>query len=99
VLERLLEEVKAKHPGWPPEQQLRGALVAYDVGVAKVRTMMDMDRGTTGDDYSNDVWARAQALAPSFGGPVSPGAGTGPTSGSFLSLRDRLAAPRGSNVS
>ena len=99
VLERLLEEVKAKHPGWPPEQQLRGALVAYDVGVANVRTMMDMDRGTTGDDYSNDVWARAQALAPSFGGQASPGAGTGPTSGTFLCLRDRLAAPGRSNVS
>lgn len=99
VLERLLEEVKAKHPGWPPEQQLRGAVVAYDAGVSNVRTIKDMDRGTTGDDYSNDVWARAQALVPSFGGPVSPGRGTGPTSGTFLSLRDRLAAPGGSDVS
>ena len=27
-----------------------------------------MDKGTTGDDYSTDVWARAQELAPSFGG-------------------------------
>jgi hypothetical protein len=99
VLERLLEEVKAKHPGWPPEQQLRGAVVAYDVGVSNVRTIKDMDRGTTGDDYSNDVWARAQALVPSLGGPVSPGAGTGPTSGSFLSLRDRLAVPGGRDVS
>jgi soluble lytic murein transglycosylase-like protein len=99
VLERLLEEVKAKHPGWPPEQQLRGAVVAYDVGVSNVRTIKDMDRGTTGDDYSNDVWARAQALAPSFGGSLSPGAGTGPGSSSFLSLRDRLAVPGGRGVS
>jgi hypothetical protein len=99
VLERLLEGVKAKHPGWPPEQQLRGAVVAYDVGVSSVRTIKDMDRGTTGDDYSNDVWARAQALAPSFGGSLSPGARTGPTSGTFPSLRDRLSAPGGRGVS
>jgi soluble lytic murein transglycosylase-like protein len=99
VLERLWEEVKAKHPGWPPEQQLRGAVVAYDAGVSYVRTIKDMDRGTTGDDYSNDVWARAQALAPSFGGPVSPGVATGPTSSTFLSLRDRLAVPGGKGVS
>ncbi|WP_224365922.1 transglycosylase SLT domain-containing protein [Hyalangium versicolor] len=68
VLARLLGEVKAMHPGWPAEQQLRGAVVAYDSGVGHVRTIRDMDRGTTGDDYSNDVWARAQALVPHFGG-------------------------------
>lgn len=98
VLERLLEEVKAKHPGWPPEQQLRGAVVAYDVGVRHVRTIKDMDRGTTRDDYSNDVWARALALAPHFGS-VGASTRTGPTSGSFLSLRDRLAVPGGRDVS
>jgi soluble lytic murein transglycosylase-like protein len=99
VLERLLEEVKAKHPGWPPEQQLRGAVVAYDMGVSHVRTIKEMDRFTTHDDYSNDVWARALALAPSFGGSVGAGTCTGPTSGSFLSLRDRLAVPGGRAVS
>jgi hypothetical protein len=99
VLERFLEEVKAKHPGWPPEQQLRGAVVAYDVGVSHVRTIKDMDRGTTRDDYSNDIWARALALAPSFGGSVGAAACTGPTSGSFLSLRDRLPVPGGRDVS
>jgi len=99
VLERLLEEVRAKHPGWPPEQQLRGAVVAYDMGVSHVRTIKDMDRGTTRDDYSNDVWARALALAPSFGGSVGAEACAGPTSGSFLSLRDRLAVPGGRGVS
>jgi hypothetical protein len=67
VLEGLLGEVKARHPGWPAEQQLRGVLVAYDSGVGHVRTIKDMDRGTTGGDYSNDVWARAQALASAFG--------------------------------
>lgn len=99
VLERLLEEVKAKHPGWPPEQQLRGAVAAYDAGVEIVRTIKDMDRGTTGDDYSNDVWARAQALAPAFGGAEASSLATGPISGSFRSLRDRLSVPGGRPVS
>jgi soluble lytic murein transglycosylase-like protein len=99
VLERLLEEMKAKHPGWPPEQQLRGAVAAYDAGVGCVRTIKDMDRGTSGDDYSNDVWARAQALAPAFGGPEGSAGGTGPLSGTFRSLRDRLSVPGGRPVS
>ncbi|WP_224241805.1 lysozyme [Hyalangium gracile] len=72
VLGQLLQVVRARHPGWPAEQQLRGALVAYDSGVSNVRTIKDMDRGTTGEDYSNDVWARAQALAAHFAGPGSP---------------------------
>jgi hypothetical protein len=76
VLERLLEAVKAKHPGWPAEQQLRGAVVAYDSSMDTVRTIRDMDRGTTGDDYSNDVWARAQALVAHFGGPANASSGT-----------------------
>ncbi|MFL5348557.1 MAG: hypothetical protein ACJ8AT_27490 [Hyalangium sp.] len=91
ILERLLEEVKAKHPGWPAEQQLRGAVVAYDAGVDNVRAIKDMDRGTAAEDYSNDVWARAQALAPHFGGtagsaesPSSPA----PTTGTFRFLKE-----------
>ncbi|HEX8702724.1 MAG TPA: peptidoglycan-binding protein [Myxococcaceae bacterium] len=79
ILKGMLNEVKAKHPSWSPEQQLRGAVAAYNSGVSNVQTIAGMDRGTTGNDYSNDVWARAQALAPSFGGtggttgPVTPG--------------------------
>ena len=91
VLVRLLEGVKAK--------QLRGAVAAYDAGAGGVRTIKDMDRGTTGDDYSNDVWARAQALAPAIGGTEGAAGGTGALSGSFRSLRDRLSVPGGRPVS
>lgn len=91
VLAKLLEQVKARHPGWPVEQQLRGAVVAYDSGVSHVRTIRDMDRGTTGDDYSNDVWARAQALAPHFGGTEDSSQAVGATSPSRSSLRFPLA--------
>jgi peptidoglycan hydrolase-like protein with peptidoglycan-binding domain len=80
ILKSMLNEVKAKHPDWPAEQQLRGAVAAYNSGAGNVRTQAGMDRGTTGNDYSNDVWARAQALAPHFGG--ASGA-AGPTPGSM----------------
>jgi peptidoglycan hydrolase-like protein with peptidoglycan-binding domain len=79
ILKSYLNQVKSKHPSWPPEQQLRGAVAAYNSGVGNVQTIDRMDVGTTGNDYSNDVWARAQALAPHFGGKVG---GTGGSSGS-----------------
>lgn len=78
ILKSDLNQVKAKHPDWPPEQQLRGAVAAYNSGVGNVQTIKNMDVGTTGNDYSNDVWARAQALAPQFGGKAG---GTGGTQG------------------
>jgi hypothetical protein len=91
VLERLHEEVKAKHPGWPAEQQLRGAVVAYDAGMGNVRAIKDMDRGTAAEDYSNDVWARAQALAPHFGGTAGSAQGPqspSPSTGTFRFLKE-----------
>lgn len=78
ILKSYHDQVKAQHPDWPPEQQLRGAVAAYNSGVGNVRTIQNMDKGTTGDDYSTDVWARAQELAPHFGGSVG---GTGGTDG------------------
>jgi soluble lytic murein transglycosylase-like protein len=68
ILKSSLSSVQKSHPSWPPEQQLRGAVAAYNSGPGNVKTIAGMDIGTTGNDYSNDVWARAQALAPSFGG-------------------------------
>ncbi len=80
ILKSYLNQVKARHPSWPPEQQLRGAVAAYNSGVGNVQTIERMDVGTTGNDYSNDVWARAQALAPHFGGTAGgSGGSTGPT--------------------
>ncbi len=79
ILKSMLKEVAAKHPDWSAEQQLRGAVVAYNAGPGNVQSLSGMDRGTTGDDYSNDVWARAQKLAPHFGGTSDA---VGPTPGS-----------------
>jgi hypothetical protein len=79
LLGDLLAEVRVRHPRWPLEQQIRGAVVAYDAGVGNVRTITEMDRGTTGEDYSNDVWARAQALVLHFGGAEDSSGSTGAT--------------------
>ncbi len=63
LLQRNLQEIRAAHPEWTPAEQLRGAVAAYNVGTDDVRTLGRMDVGTTGNDYSADVWARAQYLA------------------------------------
>jgi peptidoglycan hydrolase-like protein with peptidoglycan-binding domain len=72
ILQSSLDAVKAQHPSWPAEQQLRGAVAAYNAGVQNVQTMAGMDLGTTGNDYSNDVWARAQVLTQHFGSKAEP---------------------------
>ncbi|HYI01957.1 peptidoglycan-binding protein [Hyalangium sp.] len=82
ILKSYHNQIKAKHPDWPPEQQLRGAVAAYNSGPGNVQTIKNMDKGTTGNDYSTDVWARAQELAPHFGGSTGSAGGTGGTGGS-----------------
>jgi hypothetical protein len=77
ILEGLRNRMRQEHPDWTPAQQLRGAVAAYNVGADDVHTLERMDEGTTGDDYSNDVWARAQALAPHFGGTSGTTRSTG----------------------
>ncbi|CAK8698365.1 unnamed protein product [Clavelina lepadiformis] len=60
ILADNLKAVKAKHPNWSPDQQLQGAIAAYNFGVDDVRSLKGLDRGSTNDDYSNDVVARAK---------------------------------------
>ncbi|TSC32837.1 peptidoglycan-binding protein [Corallococcus sp. Z5C101001] len=71
ILKGFVNDIKKAHPNWSEAQQLRGAVAAYNSGPGNVRTLQNMDVGTTGNDYSNDVWARAQALAPHFGGAAT----------------------------
>ena len=68
ILKKFFVEVKKKHSSWSLEQQLRGAVAAYNFGVSNVRTLSGIDVGTANNDYSSDIWARAQTLAPYFGG-------------------------------
>lgn len=65
-----LADVKEAHPGWTPEQQIAGATAGYNFGSDDVHTQptnaatwASLDEGTAGDDYSRDVWARAQYFA------------------------------------
>ena len=48
---------------WPLEHLVQAAVAAYNVGVKNVQTLAHMDVGTTRNDYSGDVWARAQVFA------------------------------------
>ncbi|XP_016411189.1 lysozyme g-like [Sinocyclocheilus rhinocerous] len=60
ILIGFIKEVKGKFPKWTQEQCFKGAISAYNAGVKNVQTYERMDIGTTGDDYANDVVARAQ---------------------------------------
>nr|AOX15709.1 lysozyme [Haliotis diversicolor] len=67
VLIPKIRGVQNKHPAWTKEQQLQGGIAAYNFGVKNVQTVAGTDVGTTGDDYSNDVIARAQRLIDKYG--------------------------------
>ncbi|WP_434384694.1 C39 family peptidase [Melittangium boletus] len=71
ILKQFQQAVKKKHPLWSPEQQLRGAVAAYNFGVSNVKSWDQLDVGSANDDYSSDIWARARWLAPHFGGGVN----------------------------
>ncbi len=70
IYDGMLAGVKKAHPSWTPEQQMAGALVAYNGGPGDVVTQPKdaagwaaLDRGTAGNDYSRDVWAQSQWYA------------------------------------
>ncbi|KAJ8332323.1 hypothetical protein SKAU_G00426780 [Synaphobranchus kaupii] len=60
ILISFINAIKRKFPDWPKEHQFKGGISAYNAGDKNVRTYEKMDIGTTGDDYANDVVARAQ---------------------------------------
>lgn len=70
VFASMLRGVKQRHPGWTHDEQIVGALVDYNSGPGNAQTRPNsaagwaaMDGGTANDDYSRDVWARAQWFA------------------------------------
>merc|ERR1712154_281932 len=67
VRDKVVPNIKAvarKHPSWTKEQQLQGAIAAYNFGVSNVQTWGGLDVGTANhqNHYSNDVMAQAQYL-------------------------------------
>lgn len=63
ILREVAAEVRARHPTWTEAEVLRGAVAGYNMGPGNVRTLARLDEGTTHDDYSSDVLARAQYYA------------------------------------
>uniref|UniRef100_A0A8C3TCH6 Lysozyme g n=1 Tax=Chelydra serpentina TaxID=8475 RepID=A0A8C3TCH6_CHESE len=60
ILVGMIEGIQKKFPRWTKEQQLKGGISAYNAGLQNVQTYDKMDIGTTGNDYANDVVARAK---------------------------------------
>nr|BBA54586.1 lysozyme [Trichoplax sp. H2 MB-2014] len=60
ILISSINGVANNHRSWTKEQQMQGGVAAYNFGVGNVQSIGGMDIGTTGNDYSNDVVARAQ---------------------------------------
>ena len=60
ILAANIDAVQAAHPDWDDAYVLKGAVAAYNFGASNVKTINSMDIGTTGDDYSSDVIARAK---------------------------------------
>ncbi|NXS27786.1 LYG protein, partial [Pomatostomus ruficeps] len=58
ILVLSINEVRARHPTWSWDRQLRGGISAYNAGVNTVQTYDKMDIGKT-YNYANDVNARA----------------------------------------
>lgn len=67
VLIPYIQGVANKFPDWLPEQHIQGGVAAYNFGIGNVRSWENLDVGTTGGDYSNDVIARAQWLVNGHG--------------------------------
>nr|XP_039265697.1 lysozyme g-like [Styela clava] len=60
ILIDMINGVKNKHPSWSQDMALKGGISAYNAGVSNVDSYNNMDVGTTGNDYANDVVARSQ---------------------------------------
>ena len=55
-----IDQIRVNHPDWEGIYVLKGGVAAYNCGISNVQTIEGMDIGTTGDDYSSDVIARAK---------------------------------------
>lgn len=66
ILNNMRNHVSRSHQDWCPEDQLRGAIAAYNAGPNNVRTIEGIDVGTTNNNYSADVLAKAKILKDYF---------------------------------
>ena len=57
-----MRDVAKDHPTWTKDQQVQGGIACYNFGRRNVRTPDNIDKGTTGGNYSKDVLSRQQFL-------------------------------------
>ncbi|CAL8239942.1 unnamed protein product, partial [Gadus morhua 'NCC'] len=60
ILVDFIQNIQFNRPRWTKEQQLKGGIGAYYEGVEGVISNEPEDEPTEGNEYSNDVVARAQ---------------------------------------
>uniref|UniRef100_A0A8C5FBY4 Lysozyme g n=1 Tax=Gadus morhua TaxID=8049 RepID=A0A8C5FBY4_GADMO len=60
ILVYFIGRIQKKFPSWTAEEQLKGAIAAYNKGDGAVHSYDHVDENTTGKDYSDDVVAKAQ---------------------------------------
>ncbi|XP_009964189.1 lysozyme g-like protein 2 [Tyto alba] len=60
ILISMTKTIQRNFPRWTKDQQLKGGIAAYNFGTSNVRSYDRMDIGTTHNDYSSDVVARAK---------------------------------------
>jgi hypothetical protein len=67
------DRIAEEHPTWTPAQQLQGAVVAWNRGLGHSKSwrLATLDHGTTKEDYSSDIWARARYLAQHWDAPLT----------------------------
>lgn len=63
ILSQAFEQAQRKFADQPLARQLQAAVAAYNCGMSAVQSPSAADNHTTGQDYSNDVWARAEFYA------------------------------------
>jgi hypothetical protein len=76
ILNQAFEQAQRKFADQPLARQLQAAVAAYNCGIGKVQSPANADTHTTGQDYSIDVWTRAQFYAerwPAAGGNTPTG--------------------------
>ncbi|XP_029460641.1 lysozyme g-like isoform X2 [Rhinatrema bivittatum] len=56
----MIKQIKKKFPSWSMTEQLKGGIAAYNAGPGNIKSFHEVDARTTGQDYSNDVIARAK---------------------------------------
>jgi len=66
ILVGFRDYLRNKHPSWSEAQLLKAALAGYNCGPGRINSIEYMDSFTTGGDYSNDTWVRAQYYARFF---------------------------------